>query len=387
MAQTRRQEIGLRMDLLPESERPRDRRVPRWLGTGLFFYASILFLSFAKDFLVPIVLAFLLAMVFGPIRRVFDAKGVAPWITSLILVGTLLTAVGCVLGAIIVPVSGYVESLPRIEGEIQIKLAGISDAFSGLFEASRHLSDLLKNRAANVPQVELRGNGLLANAALIVPAMIAQILLTLILLLFLLASGDMFYEKLIAIMPTVQDKRRAVSIMFEIERKLSRYLLTVTTINLLLGCTLAAILWLLDMPNPLVFGVIAFVFNFVPYLGPMASMLAATAVALISSSGISFSVGVAAIYLMVMALEGQIITPYFVGRRLSLNTVVVVISISFWAWLWSVTGMLLAVPLLVTLSVFCEHVDGLQHLGNVLSGTRQPAGEGLMRRPGGAREI
>lgn len=290
---------------------------------GLFFYSAVLFFSFAKDFLVPIVLATLLAMVFGPIRRIFDEKGIAPWITSVLLVGSLLAALIVIVAAIIVPVSGYVESLPRIEEEIQVKLSSISDAFSGLFEASRRLSDLLKNHAANVPQVELRGNGLLASAALVVPSAIAQIMLTLILLLLLLASGDMFYEKLIAIIPTVQDKRRAIRIMFEIERKLSRYLLTVTTINFLLGCTLTFILWLFDMPNPLVFGVIAFIFNFVPYLGPLASMLAATAVALISSNGVGFAITIAATYLMTMTIEGQIITPYFVGRRLSLNTVVV----------------------------------------------------------------
>ncbi|WP_261321419.1 AI-2E family transporter [Rhizobium leguminosarum] len=341
--------------------------LPRWTAIGLFIYASILFLSFAREFLVPIVLSFLLALVFSPIRRFLDERGVPSVATSLIIIGALIAALAIILGAIIVPVSGYVESLPRIEQAIQEKLAGMSQALSGLFEASRRLTDFLRSHAANVQQVELRGNGLITSAALFVPALIAQTLFTLVLLLFLLASGDILHERLVEILPTVQDKNRAVEISHDIERKLSRYLLTITTINVCLGGVVAALLWLSGMPNPLLFGVLAFICNFVPYLGPLVSMTAACAVALISSSGVGFAVAIASLYLLVMTIEGQIITPYFIGRRLRLNTVVVFVAISFWAWLWSIVGMLVAVPLLVTVSVFCEHVESLRGLGNLLS--------------------
>lgn len=341
--------------------------VPRWVSIALFVYASILFVSLAKDFLVPVLLAFLLALVLSPIRRFFDERGLPPALTSIVLVGALLAALSVVIGAIIVPVSGYIESLPRIEEDIRSKLAGISEALSSILEASRRLSDALKSHAADVEQVELRGNGLVTSAALVIPGLMAQALFTVILLLFLLASGDMFYEKIIEIMPTVQDKRRAVQITHDIERKLSRYLLTIMIINLGLGCAVATLLWAMGMPNPLVFGVIAFVCNFVPYLGPLVSLVAATAVALVSSSGVGLALAVGLAYLCLTTIEGQIITPYFVGRRLRLNTVVVFIAVSFWAWLWSAIGMLVAVPLLVTISVFCEHVDGLRGLGKLLS--------------------
>ena len=340
---------------------------PRWAVTGLFIYASILCLSLGKDFFVPIVLAFLLALVFSPIRRFFDRFGIPSALTSILIVGLLMMGLVAIVGAIIVPVSGYLESLPRIEQDLQVKLAGLSEALSGAFEASRRLADLVKSHAADVQQVELRGNGPLTSAALIVPAMLAQTLLTLILLLFLLASGDLFYEKLVGAMPTVQDKRRAMQIANDIERNLSRYLLTITVINASLAVIMSTLLWLIGMPNALLFGVIAFVCNFVPYLGPLASLLAGTAVALISFEGVWFAAVVATMYLVVTTIEGQIVTPYFIGRRLRLNTVVVLIAVSFWAWLWSIIGMLLAVPLLVTLNVFCNHVPRFRGLGNFLS--------------------
>lgn len=348
-------------------ERPIRVLAPQWAVIGLFIYASILCLSFGKDFFVPILLAFLLALVFSPIRRFFDRFGIPPALTSILIVGVLVIGLVAIMGMIVVPISGYLESLPRIEDDLQSKLAGLSEALSGALEASRKVTDLLKSHAGDVQQVELRGNGPLTSAALIVPAMLAQTLLTLILLLFLLASGDLFYEKLVEAMPTVQDKRRAMQIANDIERNLSRYLLTITAINASLALVIATLLWLIGMPNAVLFGVIAFVCNFVPYLGPLASLLAGSAVALISFDGVWYAAAVAVMYLVVMSFEGQIVTPYFIGRRLQLNTVVVLIAVSFWAWLWSVIGMLLAVPLLVTLNVFCNHIPRFRSLGNVLS--------------------
>ena len=229
-------------------------RRSQWAITGLFIYASILCLSLGKDFFVPIVLAFLLALVFSPIRRFFDRFGIPSPLTSILIVSLLVMGLVAIVGAIIVPVSGYLESLPRIEEDLQVKLAGLSEALSGAFEASRRLADLVKSHAADVQQVELRGNGPLTSAALIVPAMLAQTLLTLILLLFLLASGDLFYKKLVEAMPTVQDKRRAMQIANDIERNLSRYLLTITAINASLAIVVATLLWLIGMPNALLFG-------------------------------------------------------------------------------------------------------------------------------------
>lgn len=353
--------------------RPYGLLISNWAIKGLFIYATILCLSLGKDFFVPIVFAFLLSQVFSPIRRFFDRLGIPPALTSVIIVGLLLIGLTVIVGAIIVPVSGYLQNLPRIEEDLQRKLAGLSEALSGAFEASRQLADLLKSHAADVQQVELRGNGPLTSAALIVPAMLAQVLLTLILLLFLLASGDLFYEKLVEAMPTVQDKRRATQIASDIERSLSRYLLTITVINASLGLFIGILLWVMGMPNPILFGVIAFVCNFVPYLGPFTSLMAASAVALISFDGVGFAAAVAGAYLVIMTFEGHIVTPYFIGRRLQLNTVVVLIAVSFWAWLWSVIGMLLAVPLLVTLNVFCTHIAGLQRLGNFLSARDEEA--------------
>jgi predicted PurR-regulated permease PerM len=340
---------------------------PRWAVIGLFLYASVFTLSYAKDFLVPIVLAFLLAMVFGPIRRFFDRRGVPSALTSLAIVLILLVGFVALLSALAIPVSGWMERAPQIQRDVQSKLTDISGSFSGVLDAARRLSELTRSHSAGVQQVEVRDSSLLANAALFAPAAMTQLLFTLILLLFLLASGDMFYEKLVNVLPTFGDKKRAMRIAHDIERKLSRYLLTITIINAALGVAVAVMLWFLGMPSAIVFGVLAFLLNFVPYLGAFAGIIVAMSVALVSFDGPGWSVVVGLLYLGLTSIEGQLITPYFVGRSLQVNTVVVFVAVSFWAWLWSAVGMLVAVPLLVAINTFCEHIDGLKGLGKFLS--------------------
>jgi predicted PurR-regulated permease PerM len=346
---------------------PSASRFPRWALIGLFLYASIFTLNYAKEFLVPIVLAFLLSMVFAPIRRFFDRRGIPSALTSIVIVFALLGGLLMLLSALAIPVSGWIERGPQIQRDVQSKLSGLSSTFSGVMDAASRLGELTKSHSADVQQVEVRDSSFIANAALFAPAAMTQFLFTLILLLFLLASGDMFYEKLVHVMPTFKDKKRAMRIAHDIERKLSRYLLTITIINAGLGVAVAVLLWQVGMPSAIIFGVLAFLLNYVPYLGAFAGILVAMSVALVSFDGPGWSLAVGVLYLGLTSIEGQLITPYFVGRSLRLNTVVVFIAVSFWAWLWSAVGMLVAVPLLVAINTFCEHIDGLKGLGDFLS--------------------
>lgn len=340
--------------------------IPKWIGVGLFIYASVAVLAQAKNFLVPIVMAFLLSMVFGPIRRLLDRRGIPSGVSALMIVATLLMLFFGLLTALSLPVTTWVENAPRIEQKIRVKITDLSQSFHKLSQANERIQEATQT-GPKVRQVEVKDTGVATSVAMFAPGVLTQFVFTFVLLLFLLASGDMFYEKLVHVMPTLKDKRRAVRIAYSIERKLSRYLMTITAINVSLGIAVGLAMWLLGMPNPLVFGVIAFVFNYIPYLGALAGILVAGSVALVTFDGLAWSAVTAGVYFGLTAIEGQLVTPYFVGRRLQLNTVVVFIAVSFWAWLWSAVGMIVAVPLLVAIKTFCEHVDTLNGLGHFLS--------------------
>jgi predicted PurR-regulated permease PerM len=350
---------------LDAAERRGMRSIPRWAGIGLFLYATVHAMSYAKSFIVPVVLAFLLALVFSPVRRVFDRRGVPGALTSLVIVSGLLVGVTAILGALALPVTGWIERAPEIADQIRAQVNEISGALGGVLDAFDRLQSF-GGSDPDVQRVAVAESGYAFEFATLVPGVMAQIVFTLVLLFFLLASGDMFHEKLVHVMPTFADKRRAMTVARDIERKLSRYLLTITLINAALGGAVGLAMWSMAMPSPLVFGVIAFLFNFVPYLGALAGIAVAAAVALVSFDWAGWALPVAAAYFALTTIEGQIVTPYFVGRSLRLNTVMVFLAVSFWAWLWSAIGMVVAVPLLTTLRTIADHVDGMGALADFL---------------------
>jgi predicted PurR-regulated permease PerM len=341
------------------------RSIPRWAGIGLFIYGSIYTLSFAKSFFVPVVLAFLLALVFSPVRRLADRSGVPATVSSFVIVAGLLFGATAILTSLALPVTGWVERAPEITEQVRSQLGEISDELAGLIDVIGRLNSL-GAADPDVQRVAVEQRGYALDIASVMPGIMTQFVFMLVLLFFLLASGDMFYEKLVHVMPTFEDKRRAMAAARDIERKLSRYLLTIAIINAGLGVAVGVAFWAMEMPSPFVFGVIAFLFNFVPYLGALAGIAVAMAVALVSFDWLGWPLLVGGAYLALTSIEGQFITPYFVGRNLRLNTVVVFLAVSFWAWLWSAIGMVVAVPLLTTLRTIAAHVDGMGGLADFL---------------------
>ncbi|MDN3557309.1 AI-2E family transporter [Halomonas maura] len=343
--------------------------VPKWAGVGLFIYLSVFALSYAQLFIVPVVLAFLLSMVFSPVRRGFDRLGISQGLSATLIVSSLLLGLFMIAATLAVPVNGWINDAPQIERKIEVRLNEISGPFSDLFAAKESLDEITNSDSSNTQKVEVetQGNKLSDNLASLIPTLLTQFIFTMVLLLFLLASGDMFYEKIVHVMPTFRDKKRAIRIAHNIERKLSHYLLTITIINAGLGVAVGIAMWLLGMPSPLSFGIIGFLFNYIPYLGALAGIIIAAVVAIVSLDGLGWVPLVVGTYFLLTTLEGQLVTPYFVGRSLRINTVVVFLAISFFAWLWSVVGMIVAVPLLVAIKTLSEHINGLEALGHFLS--------------------
>ncbi len=223
-----------------------------------------------------------------------------------------------------------------------------------------------------VQEVIIRQPGLVARVSDDAVAMAASALLVLTLSLFLLMSRDLFYLKVVRVMPTLSDKKRALQAAYDIERDVSRYLLTVAVINAGLGTMVGLSLWALGMPNPLLWGVMAAALNFLPYLGALGGIVITGMVAIITFDTLGEALTVPAVYLVLTVIEGQFITPYLLGRRFSLNVVVILVSIAFWGFLWGAVGVFVAVPFLIILKVLCEHIDGLSNLGEFLSGEDAP---------------
>jgi predicted PurR-regulated permease PerM len=341
---------------------------PRWAVIGIFLMLLVAAMAYARVFLLPVVLSFLLALVFTPVRRFLGRYGIPSAVAAVLIVGVLLVGLIAGLTALTTPLRGLIADAPEIGRQLEVKLRGLIGSAREVLEATQQMERAaVPNDESQVQEVVVRQPGIIAEVAAMAPGVLGELGFTLVLLLLLLSSGDMFYEKLVHVMPTFRDKRLAVRIAREIESKLSSYLFAITLINAGLGVAIGVSMWLIGMPNALLFGVLGFLFNFVPFVGAAAGVTIATVVGLVSLDEPIFGLLAGATYLALTSLEAQFVTPYFVGRRLEMNTVAVFLAIAFWAWLWSIMGLLVAVPLLVTIRTFCEHIHSLRGLGEFLS--------------------
>ena len=189
---------------------------------------------------------------------------------------------------------------------------------------------------------------------------------TFVLLYFLLASGDLFLRKTVRLIPTLRNKIQAVEVAREIQAMLGRYFFTVTVINAGLGVATAIAMQLLGMPNALLWGAMAMLLNYIPYLGPTASLVILSVAAVVTFDNLAQIWPVPAVFLTLTVLEGQLLQPVVVGRSLRMNPVMVFVAVLLLGWLWGIAGMFIAVPILATLKVICDHVERFAALGEYL---------------------
>ncbi len=336
--------------------------------TGIFLILAIYALYFGRDFFMPVVLAFLFTLTLTPIVRFARKRGIAAPLSATALVIGSATFVG--LGGYLLsgPVMNLIDDAPQIGYTLTERIERLRGPYDLLMEFSGQIDEVTDTvNDPGVMRVSVQQPGILSQAAGNVLSVGTNIAIVFVLSLFLLGSGTLFYEKIVQSFTSLSEKKRALRVVYDVEREVSRYLLTITLINMALGAVIAFGLWLLGMPTPLLWGVMAALLNFLPYIGALFTTVIVTAIAVISFDSLGYAMLVPAFVLCCNVLEGQIITPVVVGRRLELNAVAIFIAVAFWSWLWGFIGALIAVPLLVVIKVFCDHFDRLQPVGNFLS--------------------
>lgn len=335
---------------------------------GTFGVLSLGCIYIAQDLLFPITLAFLLSLVFSPVVRTFARVRIPRVLTAFtIVLGLTATAIAGVYG-LSGPVSGWIDEAPQIERQLRLRLADLGEPLDKLRDAQQKVSNATdqNNEGDDVQKVVVAEPNLISQAAQGAPGIATGIALMLVLLLFILSGGDLVYEKMVRALPTFGDRRKGLRIAHDVEREVSRYLATISAINIILGIVIGTLMAMIGMPNPFLWGVAAAVLNFVPVLGALCGVMLVGVVALVSVQTTSEALLAPALYLACTALEGQLITPALVGNRLRINSIAIILAIAFWGWLWGFVGVLVAVPLLIVTSVIANHVEGLGGLRELL---------------------
>jgi predicted PurR-regulated permease PerM len=336
--------------------------------TGIFIILSIYALYFGREFFMPVVLAFLFALTLTPIVRFLRKRGVPSAVSATLLVIVSAAAVG--LGGYLLsgPLMQLINDAPQIGRTLTERVEELRGPFDRLMQISAQIDNVTDTvNEAGVMKVAVQQPGILSQAAGTMLSIATNAAIVFVLSLFLLASGTLFYEKIVQSFATMSEKKRALRIVYDVEREVSRYLLTVAVINAGLGAVIALGLWAIGMPTPFLWGVMAALLNFLPYIGALATIVVVAAISIVSFDSLGYAMVAPAFVVACNVLEGQIVTPLIVGRRLELNAVAIFIAVAFWSWLWGFIGALIAVPLLVVVKVFCDHFEGLQAFGNFLA--------------------
>src|SRR5213075_1661163 len=176
-----------------------------------------------------------------------------------------------------------------------------------------------------------------------------------------------FIAKLVKLLPTFSDKKMAVSIAHDIDSQVSRYLFTITAINICLGLAVGTAVGLLGLRNPVMWGVMVALLNYVPYLGALTGIICMTLGAVLSFDSLGYALIFPASYLTLAILEGNFITPFVLGRSLTLNPILILVALAFWGWMWGISGMILAVPILATFKIFCDHIEPMAPIAEFMT--------------------
>src|SRR5919112_1721942 len=257
--------------------------------------------------------------------------------------------------------------LPSSMREAQSRLSQLRKPVEQVSKTAEQVEQATKvDNGTKTPEVVIKGPSLTERLFGTTQTLIASAVEVVILLYFLLAAGDLFLQKLIKVLPQFRDKKKAVAIARETEASISTYLVTVTLVNLGLGVAVAIVMFLLKMPNPVLWGALAALVEFIPYLGATALVAVLTLAGLVTFDQVGHALLVPAAYLAVNIIQSQFISPLILGRRLTLNPVAIFVGLVFWWWIWGVPGAFIAVPLIATFKIFCDHIEALAPIGEFL---------------------
>lgn len=332
---------------------------------GLLSIGILYTVHIAKPVLIPIILALLLNFIFRPLQRLllrFRINRIVAASMILISIMGVITVGGYSLAT---PFVDWVERIPSNIRQAERKLDKVTDAFQRLGRVAKSVDELAELQDEEPRTlIEVREKKFTVSVLEAVQQLLLYLLVSLILLFFTLVYGDILLNKM-------SDLGGTVEVLTEIHSYMSKYLFTITTINVVLGTCVATAMYFLGMPNPMLWGAMATVLNFIPYLGAWVGVGTMALVGLVTFDTTIQIFLAPFVYFLLTSTEGNFVTPIILGQRFTLNPIIIFVWLIFWGWIWGVAGAFIAVPLLVAFKILCDHSESLQPISDVITITRE----------------
>lgn len=333
---------------------------------GIFLLLLLFALYFTGEVMQPIIFAIILYMVLQPAMRWAIKLRVPKAVAALFIIFVFSGGMGVLGFTLSGPAADWISKAPDSLRRIEDRLFIFKQPIADLRSVGEQAEQIAKGPTTGGRPVKVVGPSVSEFLFSGTRTMLVGLGTTIVLLFFLLVSGDLFLRRFVEILPTLSNKKQAVNIAREIESNISSYLATITLMNLGVGILTGAAAYVSGLSDPVLWGSVAFLLNFVPILGPLCGVLILLLAGLLAFDAIWQAVLPAGIYFIIHIAEAEVITPMLLARRFILNPVLVIVAVIFWYWMWGITGALLAVPLLATAKIICDRVAPLTALGHFL---------------------
>ena len=322
----------------------------------------------AQEVILPVLLAMFFALVGNPVIRLLRRLWIPRFLAALLVLVAGLAGTGALAVQLVEPATTWAEQAPREARKLGRQLQALT---APMHEANRIAEDMARaaageaNRKVEVVRTRVDDPYAVLTRT---PRLAASVLAVVLLTFFFMVYGENLQRNAIALLPGRQQKKFTVEILHSIEREVSRYVLTISVINMVVGLVFAGILYALGFApqEALLWGTMVMLLNFAPYVGPLIGMVAMLLVGFVAFDDTLHALAPAALYLLLHTIEGQIVTPIILGRRMALSPLVLILALMLFGWLWGLIGLLLAVPLLVCIKLVLAQLDGMHGWARLL---------------------
>jgi predicted PurR-regulated permease PerM len=357
---------------VPPVEEPEEMPLPSdpkaiFLG-GLFIVALLAIAYVASEIVLPLAFAIILNLLLQPALRMLVRVHVPRILAALLLILMLFGTIVGLGTAISGPAGTWAAKLPDGIPRLQERLSFMRAPINTLQRFLQQVEDIGGTTPVANSLAAARGPTLLTELFAGTRTFASGFFTTVLFLFFLLMSGDIFMLRLVEILPRFRSKRQVVEIALKIEGDISAYLVTITILNAAVGVAMALTMWLTGVGDPIFWGTVAFLLNYVPILGTAVGVLIFLLAGLLTIDTLWQALLPAVFYLGIHFIEGETVTPLLLARRFTLNPVLVVVSLVFWFWMWGIPGVILSVPMLAITKIICDRVRPLAAFGHFLEG-------------------
>jgi len=353
-------------DALRLFERP--IQIRSFMMTAILALLVLYTLYFARFIFIPVTLALIFNLLLGPLITRMQRLYVPRWISALLILGGIAALVAWGVYSLAGPAQFWLNKAPEAFNSFSHQTESLQQQLQSMNESTKEIKKAATDMIGQASQQEITINqkGLRETVVANLQWTAGILFMTLVMLYFMLCSRGFLFRRLLILTPGQRSRRNAVRIVRHLQADISRYLVTVTAINTLLGASAAGVLWLVGMSDPILWGVLVGVLNFAPYAGAAISLAIITMASFATFDSLGQILMAPAGVFALNVLEGNFVTPMVHGKRFQMSALIVFFALFFWGWLWGAAGMLMGVPLLVVIKVTCDHIEELRPLGRAL---------------------